>query len=77
MAGSIRVCRTDLGDGLQMEEHIFWDCKWYEDQRATVMDILCEKSKKRMPNVSYRALKARGRFVQGVCYFINNIPIFI
>jgi hypothetical protein len=27
------------GVGLQTEEHIFWDCKLYEEQRATVMDI--------------------------------------
>jgi hypothetical protein len=34
---------------LQMEEHIFWDCKLYESQRATVMDILSENSKKEYP----------------------------
>jgi hypothetical protein len=36
----------ECGDGLQMEKHIFWDCKLYEEQRATVMDILSEDSKK-------------------------------
>jgi hypothetical protein len=32
-----------------MEEHIFWDCKLYKNQRATVMDILSENSKKEYP----------------------------
>jgi hypothetical protein len=36
----------EYGDGLQTEEHIFWDCNLYEDQRATVMDILIQNSKK-------------------------------
>jgi hypothetical protein len=51
----------ECGDELQTEEHIFWDCKLYEDQRATKMDILSENSKKKMPKVSYRALEARGQ----------------
>jgi hypothetical protein len=29
-----------------MEEHVFWDCKLYNDQNVTVMDILSEKCKK-------------------------------
>jgi hypothetical protein len=29
-----------------MEEHIFMDCKLYEDQRTTMMDILSENIKK-------------------------------
>jgi hypothetical protein len=39
----------ECGDGLQTEEYIFWDCKRYEDQRATMMDILSENSKKEYP----------------------------
>jgi hypothetical protein len=39
----------ECSDELQMEEHIFWDCKRYEDQRATVMDILSENSNKEYP----------------------------
>jgi hypothetical protein len=66
------------GGELQMEEHIFWDYKLYEDQRATVMDNLSENSKKESPKVSYGALKMEGKgFVQGVCYFIKKIPKFI
>jgi hypothetical protein len=34
---------------MQTEEHIFWDCKLYENQRATMMDILPENSKKECP----------------------------
>jgi hypothetical protein len=36
----------ECDDGLQAEERIPWDCKLYEDQRATMMDILFEDSKK-------------------------------
>jgi hypothetical protein len=36
--GSMAEC--EYGDGLQTEEHIFWDFKRYEDQRATMMGIL-------------------------------------
>jgi hypothetical protein len=38
------------GDGLQTEEHIFWDCKRYEEQRATMRNILSENSKKEYPS---------------------------
>jgi hypothetical protein len=54
---------------------IFWDCKLYEDQRAKMMDILSENSKK---NTQSQLQSSSGykkkRFVQGICYFINNIP---
>jgi hypothetical protein len=40
------MAECECGDELQMEEHIFWDCKLYEDQRPTAMDILSENSKK-------------------------------
>jgi hypothetical protein len=53
----VSMAECECGDGLQMEEHIFWDCKLYKDQRAAMMDILSENNKK----VSYRALKARGK----------------
>jgi hypothetical protein len=57
--------------------YIFWYCKRYEEQRVIMRDILSENSNKEYP-VRYRALKARRkRFLQGVCDFINNIPIFI
>jgi hypothetical protein len=60
------------------EEHIFWDCKLYEDQRATMMDILSENSKKEYPKSITELLRLEEkRFRQGVCYFINNILIFI
>jgi hypothetical protein len=73
----VSMARCECGDGLQMEEYIFRDCKWYEEQRATMGDILSENSKKEYPKSVYRALTARRkRFVQGACYFINNIPIF-
>jgi hypothetical protein len=60
------------------EEHIFWDCKLYGDQRAIVMDILSENSKKEYPKSVTDLLRLEEkRFLQGVCYFINNIPIFM
>jgi hypothetical protein len=43
------MAECKCGDGLQTEKHIFWNCKWYEDQQATVMDILSETSKKGYP----------------------------
>jgi hypothetical protein len=63
-------CRRHLfGDGLQTEEHIFWDCKLYEDQRATVMDIVSENSKRVCPKSVTELLRLEEkRFLQGVCY---------
>jgi hypothetical protein len=46
---NVSTAECECGDGLQTEEHIFWDCKLYEDQRATMMDILSENSKKEYP----------------------------
>jgi hypothetical protein len=72
------MAECECGDGPQTEEHIFWDCKLYEDQRATMMDILSENSKKVYPKSVTEFLRLEEkRFLQGVCYFINNIPIFI
>jgi hypothetical protein len=72
------MAECECGDGLQTEEHIFWDCKLYEDQRATMMDILPENCKKEYPKSVTELLRlGEKRFLQGVCYFINNIPIFI
>jgi hypothetical protein len=44
------MAECECGEGLQMEEHIFWDCKLYEDQRATMMDILSGNSKQNTQN---------------------------
>jgi hypothetical protein len=64
--------------GLQTEEHIFWNCKLYEDQRATMMNILSENSKKEYPKSATELLRLEEKqFLQCVCYFINNIPIFV
>jgi hypothetical protein len=57
----VSTAECECGDGLQTEEHIFWDCKLYEEQRVTMMAILSENSKKECPRVSYRALTARGK----------------
>jgi hypothetical protein len=43
------TAECECGDGLQTEEHTFWDCKRYEAQRATMMDILSENTKKECP----------------------------
>jgi hypothetical protein len=42
---TVSTAECECGDWLQEEKHIFWDCKLYEDQRATMMDILSENSK--------------------------------
>jgi hypothetical protein len=74
----VSTAEYECGDGLQTEEHIFWNCKLYEDQRATMMDILSENSKKEYPKSVTKLLRLEEkRFVQGVCYFINKIPEFI
>jgi hypothetical protein len=50
-----------------MEEHIFWDCKLYEDQRATMVAILSEKRSKEYPKSVTELLRLEEkRFVQGV-----------
>jgi hypothetical protein len=44
----VSTAECECGDELQTEEHFFWDCKLYEDQRATtMMDVLSENSKKK------------------------------
>jgi hypothetical protein len=48
--GIVSTAECECGDGLQTEEHIFWDCKLYEDQRATMMNILFGNSRKEYPN---------------------------
>jgi hypothetical protein len=68
----------ECGDGLQTEEHIFWDCKLYEGQRAAMMDFLSKNGKKEYTKSVTELLQLEEkRFVQGACYFINNIPIFV
>jgi hypothetical protein len=56
----------------------FWDCKLYKDQRATVMEILSENSKKEeYPKSVTELLRIEEkRFVQGFCYFIKFINLF-
>jgi hypothetical protein len=64
----VSTAECDCGDGLQTEEHIFWDCKLYEDQWATVMDIFSENSKKEYPKLVTELLRREEkRFVQGAC----------
>jgi hypothetical protein len=45
----VSAAECECDDGLQTEEHISWDCKLYEVQRATVTDILYKNSKKEYP----------------------------
>jgi hypothetical protein len=45
----VSTAECECGDGLQTEEHTFWDCKLYEDQRAKMLDILSENSEKEYP----------------------------
>jgi hypothetical protein len=46
----VSKAECECGDGLQMEVHIFWDCKLYKDQWTTMVDILSENSKKEYPS---------------------------
>jgi hypothetical protein len=58
----LSTAERECGDGMQTEEHIFRDYKLYKDQRARMMDILSENCKK-IPKVSYRALKIRRKTI--------------
>jgi hypothetical protein len=63
----VSTAECGCGDGLQTEEHIFWNCKLYEDQRATMMDILSENRKSEYPKPVTKLLRLeKKRFVQGV-----------
>jgi hypothetical protein len=74
----VSTAECECGDELQTEDHIFWDCKLYEEQRATMVSILSENRKKEYPKSLTELLRLEEkRFVQGVSYFINKIPIFI
>jgi hypothetical protein len=73
----VSTTECECGDGLQTEEHIFWDCELYEDQRATMMDNLSENNKKEYPKSGTELLRLEeNRSVEGVCYFKNKIPKF-
>jgi hypothetical protein len=68
----VPTAKCECGDGLQTEEHIFWDCKRYEKERATMRDNVPENSKKEYPKSVTKFLRLEDkRIVQGVCYFIN------
>jgi hypothetical protein len=46
---SLGSSTVQLHGRLETEKHIFWDHKLYEDQRATMMDILSQNSKQEYP----------------------------
>jgi hypothetical protein len=72
------MAEWECGHGLQTEEHIFWDCKRYKKQQATVRDILSENNKEDYPKSVTEILRLEEkRFLQGICHFISNIHIFI
>jgi hypothetical protein len=74
----VSTAECECGDGLQTEDHIFWDCKLYEEQRARMVAMLSENRKKEYPKSVTELLRLEEkRSVQGVLYFINKIPIFI
>jgi hypothetical protein len=66
----VSTAKCERFNRLQMEKHVFWDCKLYEVKKATMIDILseCRKSVKHLIRLEEK------RFVQGTCYFINKIP---
>jgi hypothetical protein len=42
----VSTASCECGDRMQSEKHIFWDCKLYKEERATMINILFENSKK-------------------------------
>jgi hypothetical protein len=74
----VSMAECECGDGLQTKDYIFWDCKLYEEQRATMTAILSENRKNKYPKAVTELLRLEEKkIVQGVSYFINKIPIFI
>jgi hypothetical protein len=75
---SAKLVPTLADRGCRVVSATTWDCKLYEDQKATMMDILSEDSKKEYPKSVTELLRLEEkRFLQGICYFMNNVPIFI
>jgi hypothetical protein len=70
--GLVSTAECEYGYGLQTEEHIFWDCKLYEEQWATMMDIHDWEQEKGIPKFSFRALKARGKKICASCVLFHK-----
>jgi hypothetical protein len=73
----VSTAECESGDGLQTEDHIFWDCKLYEEQRATMVAILSENKKTEYPkSVKARGKKTRARHLllhkQNSKFYFNN-----
>jgi hypothetical protein len=45
----VSTAECEYSDGVQTEELVFRVCKVYEDQRATMVDILSQNSKQEYP----------------------------
>jgi hypothetical protein len=73
----VSTAECECDDGLQTEEHIFWDCKLYEGHPATMMDILSENRKREYSKSVTELLRLEEKsFVQGVSYFIKFQYLF-
>jgi hypothetical protein len=60
----VSTTEYECGDVLQTEDHIFWDCKLYEEQHVTMLAILSENRKKEYPKSVtelLRRLKSKGK----------------
>jgi hypothetical protein len=72
---TVFTAEYECGDRLQTEEHILWDCKLDEDQRAAMINILSESRGMEYPKSVTELLRLEEkRFVQGVCYSIITVP---
>lgn len=59
-----------------MEEHVFRGCELYEDQRATIMDILSENRKEEyLESVTELIRLGEKRFMQGICNFTKFLNL--
>jgi hypothetical protein len=75
---TVSTAECECGDGLQTEDHIFWDCKLYEDQRAIIMDILSENSKKQYPNSVTELLRIEEKNICATRVLLRKkVPEFI
>lgn len=53
------TAERECSDGLLTEKHVFWECEVYEDQRASLTNILSKKRKKEYPE----SMKFRGKCI--------------
>jgi hypothetical protein len=68
----VSMAECECGDGLQTEDHIFWDCKPYEEQRATMMAILSENRKMKYPKSVTELLRLEEKKICAISLILHK-----